>query len=120
MIQTEIALPLDYTEADVGRALFAQLPLDGEKVENITYLRRTLKGSREEGHRFSLRLAFSVSFEKESGLLKMKKKSIALRAAVASYSENQRTQAPDRGGDGARGSLCRPCACRGGCKADPP
>ncbi len=74
MIQTEIALPLDYTEADAIRALFAELPLDGEKVENITYLRRTLKGSREEGHRFSLRLAFSVSPEKESGLLKMKKR----------------------------------------------
>ncbi len=74
MIQTEITLPIDYSEADVERALFAQLPLDGERVENVTYLRRALKGSREEGHYFSLRLAFSVSPEKESGLLKMKKR----------------------------------------------
>ena len=74
MIQTEIALPLDYTEADIENALRAHLPLDGERVENIVYLRRALKESREGGHCYSLRVAFSVSPEKESGLLKMKKK----------------------------------------------
>lgn len=74
MIQTELRLPLSYTEADIERALRASLPLSDEPIFEIKKLRRVLKGSGAEGRYFALRVAFSVSAEKEAGLLKMKKK----------------------------------------------
>ena len=74
MIQTEIRLPLRYTDADIETALRAQLPLGGEPILNIIKLRRALKGGVEEARYYALRIAFSVSEEKEAGLLKMKKK----------------------------------------------
>ncbi|MBP3591212.1 MAG: FAD-binding protein [Clostridia bacterium] len=74
MIQTEIVLPLSYTEADIERALRAHLPLGDAPITNIKKLRRALKGGGEDAHFYTLRVAFSVSEEKEAGLLKMKKK----------------------------------------------
>ncbi len=74
MIQTEIVLPLSYTDADIERALRAHLPLGDAPITKLKKLRRALKGGGEEAHYYALRVAFSVSEEKEAGLLKMKKK----------------------------------------------
>ncbi len=74
MIQAEIRLSLSYTDADIERALREALPLAGEPIENRIKLRRVLKKDGEGKHFFALRVAFSVSPQKEAGLLKMKKK----------------------------------------------
>ena len=74
MIQTEIRLPLSYTEADIENSLRAHLPLGDAAVTEIQKLRRVLKGGGEEPHYYMLRVAFSTEREKEMGLLKMKKK----------------------------------------------
>ena len=74
MIKTEIRLPLTYEEADIECALRESLPLLGEPIFEIKKLRRALKGGGAEGRYFVLRVAFSVSAEKEAGLLKMKKR----------------------------------------------
>ncbi len=73
MIQTELRLPLSYTDADIARALRAHLPIGEEPIGEIKKLRRALK-SDEEGHYYMLRVAVSLSEEREAGLLKMKKK----------------------------------------------
>ncbi len=74
MIQTEIRLPLSYTDTDIDRALRAHLPIGEERIGEIKKLRRVLKGGGEEGHYYMLRVALSLSEEREAGLLKMKKK----------------------------------------------
>ena len=74
MIQTELRLPLSYTDADIERALRAHLPIGEAPIGEIKKIRRAMKGGGEEGHYYMLRVAVSLSEEREAGLLKMKKK----------------------------------------------
>ena len=68
MIQTELRLPLSYTDADIARALRAHLPIGEEPIGEIKKLRRALK-SDDEVHYYRLRVAVSLSEEREAGLL---------------------------------------------------
>ena len=106
MIQTEIRLPLSYTDADIETALRAQLPLGDAPITNIKKLRRALKGGGEEGHYYTLRVAFSVSEEKEIGLLKMKKKVLPYEEPILTVPKIEAKTPPVVVGMGPAGLFC--------------
>lgn len=73
MIKVDIELPLSYSDSDVREAIAARLKLDKSEIISTALVRRTLVLSDKSNIHYKASAAFSVSPERESGLLKMRK-----------------------------------------------
>ena len=74
MIKTDIKLPINYSRADVLRAISERLPLVADEMHDVVILKRTLNVSDKSNIHYTATVGILVSEEREIGLLKMKKK----------------------------------------------
>ena len=74
MIKTDIKLPINYSRADVLRAISERLPIVADEMRDVVILKRTLNVSDKSNIHYTATVGISVSEEREIGLLKMKKK----------------------------------------------
>ncbi len=74
LIKTDVRLELSYGEADVRGAVAARLGFPEGEISEVRILKRTLNIKDKTDPHYTASVAFSVSPEREAGLLKMKKK----------------------------------------------
>ncbi len=74
MIKTDITLGLSYTEGDIIAAVCERLPVSLDEIKDVRLLRRSLDVKNKKMPHYKATVGFSVSPERERGLLKMKKK----------------------------------------------
>ena len=72
MIKTDICAPVGYTEGDIRLLITERLPIKNDEIKEIRVLKETLCAGDEIFYKLSV--GISLSAERESGLLKMKKK----------------------------------------------
>lgn len=84
MIKIDLSLPVGYTLSDLKREISRTVPVGAEELSDINLLKRTLLTAREGGLCYKITVGISLPPDRESGLLKMKKKV----AAVPDYSLN--------------------------------
>ncbi len=74
MIKTNIKAEISYTKGDLVSALCKTLPIDKEEIKSLNILKRTLNLSDKGNIHYDLTVEAELSPERESGLLKMRKK----------------------------------------------
>ncbi len=73
MIKLDITAPLSYNSESLKDALISQYPLSRDEILNIEILKRSLD-VKADSIRYKMTLALSLTLQKESGMLKMKKR----------------------------------------------
>ena len=92
MIKTEIYLPVGYTGADISDAICARLPIERGELTDVRLLRTSLDITDKSDIKYRATVGISLSADRETGLLKMRKKVTAvpdytLTLPTASFSE---------------------------------
>ncbi|MBQ8528581.1 MAG: FAD-dependent oxidoreductase, partial [Clostridia bacterium] len=74
MIRTDITLPISYTSDDIIDRLLSHLPIGRDEIKEVTVVRRTLNLSDKSDIHYKATVALSLDYEREKGLLRMRKK----------------------------------------------
>lgn len=74
MIKTEITLPLKYNSEDVRLAVLGALPVNDGELGDVRLIKRTLCFDDSTAPHYKATVAFSVSEEREMGLLRLKRR----------------------------------------------
>ena len=74
MIKTDIFLPVKYTEADIKSAICERLPVRHDELREIEIVRKSIDLTEKPNIRYRVTVGFSLSEDRENGLLKMRKK----------------------------------------------
>ncbi len=74
MIKTDISLELSYTDEEVISAICEKLPIDPSEITELCLIKRSLNVKDKRHPCYNVTAAFSIQPERETGLLKMKKK----------------------------------------------
>ena len=74
MVKISVKLPLGYTEDDMTDAALALLPISRDEIKSLFVVKRSLNLDEKSKIHYDATLALEASPERESGLLKMKKK----------------------------------------------
>ena len=74
MVKLEIVLPIGYTASDVKDAVCSILPIEHSEIRELVMVKRTLDASDNSNIKYRATVAIATSPERESGLLKMRKR----------------------------------------------
>ena len=74
MITTDIRVKPDYSLADLRQAVTEAIPVKESELKDIRIIKRALSTEDKSDIHYKMRIGFSLSEEREAGLLKMKKK----------------------------------------------
>ena len=74
MVKLDIILPIGYTSSDVTDAVCSVLPISSGEISDTVILKRTLCADDKNNIHYKATVAIEASPERESGLLKMRKK----------------------------------------------
>ncbi len=74
MIKTDIRLPISYNTETIKEAVSSAIPVEKAEIHDIRIVKRTLDIADKSNISYKTTVAFSVSPEREAGLLKMRKK----------------------------------------------
>ena len=74
MIKTDICLPINYNGDTIKEALTSYLPIDKSEILDVEIVSRTLNLVKDQEPTYKCTVAFKTSADKESGLLKMRKR----------------------------------------------
>ncbi len=74
MIKISVTLPIDYRTEDIEMSVLSLLPISRDEIKDFRIVKRTLNVSDKADIHYDAQVALEVSPERESGLLKMKKK----------------------------------------------
>ena len=74
MIKTEIRVKIGYCAEDIKEEISSRLPVRKNELSDLTILRRRLNISDKSDIHYDMTVGFSLSAEREAGLLKMRRK----------------------------------------------
>ncbi len=74
MIKTNIKLPISYDTEAIKDALLAHIPIKKDEIHDIKILKRALNLNDKSDIHYDVTVGVALSAERESGLLKMRKK----------------------------------------------
>ncbi len=74
MIKFDIKVPVGYTAEDIKKAALSHIPISSNEFKDATILKRTLDLKDKKDIHYKLTVALRLDAERETGLLKMRKK----------------------------------------------
>ncbi len=74
MIKINVILPIDYKTEDIKESILSFLPISKDEIKSFQIVKRTLNVSDRLDIHYDAQIAIETSPERETGLLKMKKK----------------------------------------------
>ena len=89
MIKIDVRLKIEYTDADLRAAISDRLPVTADEIKDFHIIKRTLNVSDKSNPHYTATVAVSFDSERETGLLKMRKK-------VSPYDPEQLMLPPSR------------------------
>ncbi len=74
VIKLDITVPVGYTESDIKNGIINRIPAEASELSSLKIVKRALDLKNKGNIQYKMTVAVALSPERESGLLKMKKK----------------------------------------------